>query len=121
MKVLFVGGTGNLSLDCTLRALAKGMEVFHLNRGSRPGEVPDGVTTLSADVRDEAAASRALGSLRFDAVVDFVAFTRAHVEEDLRLFRDRCAQFVFISSASAYRKPPVHHVTLELRRPSRSR
>ncbi len=113
MKVLFVGGTGNLSGDCTLRALAKGMEVWHLNRGSKADGVPSGVVTLSADVRDEMAASRALGAERFDAVVDFVAFTREHVEEDIRLFRDRTRQFVFISSASAYRKPPVHHVISE--------
>ena len=113
MKVLFIGGTGNLSSDCTLRALAKGMEVWHLNRASKPAVVPSGVVSLVADIRDEAAAERVLGRERFDAVVDFVAFTRAHIEEDIRLFRDRARQFVFISSASAYRKPPVHHVISE--------
>jgi nucleoside-diphosphate-sugar epimerase len=113
MKVLFIGGTGNLSGDCTLRALAKGMEVWHLNRGSKSDEAPKGVVSLRADVRDEAAAAKALGRERFDSVVDFVAFTRPHIEEDIRLFRDRAAQFVFISSASAYRKPPVHHVITE--------
>ena len=113
MKVLFIGGTGNLSGDCTLRALAKGMEVWHLNRGSKPAEVPEGVVTLVADIRDEAAAGRVLGRERFDAVVDFIAYTREHIEQDIRLFRDRTRQFVFISSASAYRKPPVHHVITE--------
>jgi nucleoside-diphosphate-sugar epimerase len=113
MKVLFIGGTGNLSSDCTLRALAKGMEVWHLNRGNRSGDVPAGVVSLGADVRDEEAVARLLGGERFDAVVDFIAYIRGHIEEDIRLFRDRCAQFVFISSASAYRKPPVHHVITE--------
>ena len=113
MKVLFIGGTGNLSRDCTLRALAKGMEVVHLNRGNSPSDIPAGVVSLCADVRDKAAVARVLGGERFDAVVDFIAFTRGHIEADLRLFRDRCAQFVFISSASAYRKPPVHHVITE--------
>jgi nucleoside-diphosphate-sugar epimerase len=111
MKVLFIGGTGNLSTDCTHRALEKGMEVWHLNRGN--AAAPKGVTCLRADVRDELAAARALGAQRFDAVVDFVAFTKAHVEEDVRLFRGKTAQFVFISSASAYRKPPVHYVITE--------
>ena len=113
MKVLFIGGTGNLSYDCTLRALAKGMEVWHLNRGIKPAEVPAGGVKLVADIRDEAATERILGRERFDAVVDFIAFTRAHIEEDIRLFRDRARQFVFISSASVYRKPPVHHVITE--------
>jgi nucleoside-diphosphate-sugar epimerase len=113
MKVLFIGGTGNLSHDCTLRALAKDMEVWHLNRGSTAAEAPPGVVRLRADIRDEAAASRALDGERFDAVVDFVAYTRGHIEEDIRLFRGRTRQFMFISSASAYRKPPVHHVISE--------
>jgi nucleoside-diphosphate-sugar epimerase len=89
------------------------MEVWHLNRGSKAGESPAGVVSRNADVRDEAAASRALAGERFDAVVDFIAFTREHIEEDIRLFRGRTRQFVFISSASAYRKPPVHHVITE--------
>jgi nucleoside-diphosphate-sugar epimerase len=113
MKVLFIGGTGNLSSDCTLRALAKGMEVWHLNRGSRAAEAPEGVVPLCADVRDEAAAARALGNEKFDAVVDFIAFTKPQIEEDIRLFRGKLGQFVFISSASAYRKPPVSHVITE--------
>jgi nucleoside-diphosphate-sugar epimerase len=110
---LFIGGTGNLSYDCTLRALHKGMEVFHLNRGSRPERAPIGVVSLNADVRDEAAAARALGDLRFDAVVDFIAFLPEQVDADIRLFRGRTEQYVFISSASAYRKPPVSHVITE--------
>jgi nucleoside-diphosphate-sugar epimerase len=113
MKVLSIGGTGNLSTDCTLRALAKGIEVWHLNRGSGSMKAPAAVVSRNADVRDEAAARRAIGNEKFDAVVDFIAFTKPHIEEDLRLFRDRAAQFVFISSASAYRKPPVHHVITE--------
>ena len=43
----------------------------------------------------------------FDAVVDWVAFTPAHVEADLALFRGRTGQYVFISSASAYQTPPA--------------
>jgi len=76
MKVLFIGGTGNLSSDCTLRALAKGMEVWHLNRGNRSGDVPAGVVSLGADVRDEEAVARLLGGERFDAVVDWMAEPR---------------------------------------------
>lgn len=113
MRVLFVGGTGNLSLECTLRAIYKGMEVFHLNRGNRPERVPAGVVSLNVDARDEAAVARAVAGLRFDAVVDFIAFQPAHVEADLRLFGAMTGQYVFISTASAYRKPPVSHVITE--------
>jgi nucleoside-diphosphate-sugar epimerase len=113
MRALFIGGTGNISRDCSLRALSKGIELWHLNRGSRRGDAIEGVVTINADVRDEAAAARVLGGERFDAVVDFVAYAPAHIEEDIRLFRGRTRQFMFISSASAYRKPPVSHVIAE--------
>jgi nucleoside-diphosphate-sugar epimerase len=62
---------------------------------------------LVADLRDEVAVERALAGHRFDAVVDWIAFTPDDIERDLRLFRARADQFVFISSASAYRKPLV--------------
>jgi len=104
MKVLFIGGTGLISSACTRLAVERGMELFLLNRGSQPDRA-GGATPLVADLRDEAAAERALAGHRFDVVVDWIAFTPDDIERDLRLFRDRATQFVFISSASAYRKP----------------
>jgi nucleoside-diphosphate-sugar epimerase len=104
MKVLFVGGTGLISSACSRLAVERGVELFILNRGSDPDRAR-GATTIVADVRDEAATERALGGQRFDVVVDWIAYTVPDIERDLRLFRDRAGQFVFISSASAYRKP----------------
>jgi nucleoside-diphosphate-sugar epimerase len=104
MKVLFVGGTGLISSACTRLAVERGVELFLLNRGSHPDRAL-GATLIVADLRDEAAVQQALAGHRFDAVVDWVAFTPDDIERDLRLYRDRTDQFVFISSASAYRKP----------------
>jgi nucleoside-diphosphate-sugar epimerase len=59
------------------------------------------------DIRDSESARAAIGTLDFDAVVDWVAFTPEQVETDLKLFRDRTAQYFFISSASAYQTPPA--------------
>lgn len=113
MKILFVGGTGNISSACAARALSLGHEITFLNRGNRPDSTPAGVETLRADIRDRDAADKALGSRRFDAVVDWVAFTVPHVEADYALFRQRTGQYVFISSASAYRKPPNSWILTE--------
>ena len=68
--------------------------------------MPAEVRVLAADIREPEAARRALGELRFDVVVDWVAFTPEHIEADLALFRGRVQQYVFISSASAYQTPP---------------
>jgi nucleoside-diphosphate-sugar epimerase len=40
--------------------------------------------------------------------VDFLAYTPAELAARLPLFRGRTGQYVFISSASAYQKPPIH-------------
>ncbi len=111
MKILFIGGTGNISLACTREALGRGHEVYHLNRGNNPGV--SGVTSLKADVRDLSAAQRALEHMTFDVVADFIAFTPDHIRSDLELFREKTRQFIFISSASVYHKPVRHHVITE--------
>jgi nucleoside-diphosphate-sugar epimerase len=49
----------------------------------------------------------------FDVVVDCVAFTADHVATDIELFAGRTGQYVFISSASAYQKPPARLPILE--------
>ena len=46
-------------------------------------------------------------------VVDWVAFKQEDIERDLELFRGRTGQYVFISSASAYQKPPAHYLITE--------
>lgn len=108
LSVLFIGGTGIISSACGARAVEAGHDLTVLNRGHttlRP--LPEGVTLLRADVRDPAAVRSALAGREYDVVVDFVAFTPDHVRADVELFTGRVGQYVFISSASAYQKPPA--------------
>lgn len=105
MKVLFIGGTGIISTACTKLAAERGIELTLLRRGQRAANIPDSVQTIVADIADEAAVRQAIGDRKFDAVVDWIAFTPDQVERDIRLFRDRTDQYIFISSASAYQKP----------------
>jgi nucleoside-diphosphate-sugar epimerase len=115
MKLLFLGGTGLISSACSDLAIARGHELYLLNRStSTKYPTPTGATLLRADLHaDETQLAGLLDSHRFDAVVDFMAFTADDIERDLRLFRGRTAQFVFISSASAYQKPPRHYLITE--------
>jgi nucleoside-diphosphate-sugar epimerase len=115
MKILFIGGTGIISSACSDLALARGHELFLLNRSvSRKVLVSQDATILQADVDgDEARLAALLAGLRFDAVVDFIAFSVTDIERDIRLFRDKTDQFVFISSASAYQKPVRHYIITE--------
>ncbi len=116
MRVLFIGGTGLISSACAAEAVRRGMELTLLTRGSGDAHYPppSGVGRITGDIRkDPAGVARALGNERFDAVVDWVAYTLPHIETDIALFARRTRQFVFISSASAYQKPPVHFVYRE--------
>ncbi len=109
MKILFIGGTGNISAACVRLAVSHGHQVTLLNRGTRPLSDYDilGAESVIADVNDEAATRAALGDRHFDAVANFIAFRPTDIERDIRLFSGRCAQYLFISSASAYQKPLV--------------
>lgn len=111
MKVLFIGGTGNISTPVSQLALERGFSLFHLNRGNR--NAVEGVTTLMADMNDTDAVRRVLGNQRWDVVVNWIAYTRKDIERDLQLFEGVADQYVFISSASAYQKPPVNHIVTE--------
>jgi nucleoside-diphosphate-sugar epimerase len=106
-RVLYIGGTGTISASCVRRSLATGHDVTVLNRGSSRRPLPDGVREITADVRDPASLSDALAATgEFDVVADFLSFTPQHVRTALAQFENHTAQYVFISSASAYQKPP---------------
>jgi nucleoside-diphosphate-sugar epimerase len=112
MRVLFIGGNGNISAACSRLCVERGMEVFLLNRGKRATTVP-GTRSLVADVNEPDQVRQAVGDLTFDVVADFIAFVAPDVERDMELFSGRTRQYVFISSASAYQKPLAHPVVTE--------
>jgi nucleoside-diphosphate-sugar epimerase len=108
LRVLFVGGSGIISSACSRVAVDSGIDLFVLNRGrSAVRPLPPGVSMLRADIREPDSVRAEISDLAFDAVVDWVAFTPGHVRTDIELFRGRTAQYVFISSASAYQTPPA--------------
>jgi nucleoside-diphosphate-sugar epimerase len=113
MKVLFIGGTGNISAASSSLAVELGIDLTLLRRGVRPAGPTENIRTIHADAADEATVEKALGNRCFDAIVDWIAFTPADVERDLRLFRGVTEQFVFISSASAYQRPVGHYLITE--------
>ncbi|MBR0229313.1 MAG: SDR family oxidoreductase [Clostridia bacterium] len=104
MKALFIGGTGVISTSISRLLVSKGWDLTLLNRGSRPQDVP-GAKQLILDVNDEAAVKKAIENEHFDVVADFIAFVPAQAERDIRLFKGKTDQYIFISSASAYQKP----------------
>ncbi len=105
MKVLFIGGTGVISSECSKLCIEKGMDLFLLNRGKSFRTAPEKACVINADIRDVYAVQKAIAGQRFDVVVDWIAFNEEHVKNDFQIFNNLTEQYVFISSASAYQKP----------------
>ena len=113
MRILIIGGTGTISSAITRQLAASGQDLWLLNRGTRKQEVPAGVKQIVADISNEEEVMRLLGDMQFDAVCEFIGFVPEQVERDIRLFKGRTRQYVYISSASAYNKPASNHVINE--------
>ena len=114
MKALFIGGTGTISAAIVRRLINElGWEVWLLNRGNRNDTVPQKAHFIRADINDEEEVKKALAGMAFDVVSDFIGFTVDAVERDYRLFKDRTKQYMYISSASAYKKPASSYIIAE--------
>ena len=108
-----IGGTGTISSAITRQLAESGHELWLLNRGTRQSEVPANVRQVIVDIDDTDKVLQLLGNEQFDAVCEFIGFLPSQVERDIRLFRERTRQYVYISSASAYNKPAASHVITE--------
>lgn len=111
MRVLYIGGTGEISYACVMASLQLGHEVTVFNRGLRV-RLPPEVRQVHGDLQD-VAAYQALSSDEFDTVCQFLAFTTEAIERDIDFFKGRCSQYMFISTASAYRKPDAGELITE--------
>ncbi len=109
MNVLVLGGTGFLSGAVVKEAQNAGHAVTIVTRGkeNRPAP-PTGVTVLTADRSDEAALEAAVQSANqfFDLVIDCVLFKPDDARAAVRIFQDRAACYVFISTDFVYGGEP---------------
>lgn len=111
MKVLFIGGTGNISTASSRLAIQRGIDLYHLNRGSSNVQI-EGVKTLRGDIKKPNSLS-VLENHEWDVVVNWIAFTPEDIERDITLFKGRTKQYIFISSASCYQTPLSYPVITE--------
>jgi nucleoside-diphosphate-sugar epimerase len=104
VKILFIGGSGNISLASSLRLLEQGHELWLLNRSGHCAELI-GAHYIQADINDAAQVKSQLQDHQWDVVVNWIAFTKNDVARDVALFTAKTQQYVFISSASCYQNP----------------
>ncbi len=81
MKVLFIGGTGNISTAVSKLAVSKGIDLTLLQRGNRGVDIPS-ATYLTLDIKGSEQVAEALRGQKFDAVVNWIGFNVQDVERD---------------------------------------
>ena len=109
MRILLVGGTGLISSEVSLLALANGHEVTLVNRGTSSLPTAPGAHVIHADATNADSLRSALRGPRlrgerFDAVIQFVAYGPDHVRDDVETFRRLTDRYVLIATSAAYRK-----------------
>jgi nucleoside-diphosphate-sugar epimerase len=112
MKVLFIGGTGNISSEASKLCVTKGIDLYLLNRGKKKVKI-DGANEITADISDLSNCREILKNHIWDVVVNWIAYTKSDVQNDIDLFTNKTKQYIFISSASAYQKPPNSPIITE--------
>ena len=111
LRVLYIGGTGQISLPCVEQSVAAGHKVTVLNRGKTSVPLPKDVETIVGDMGTET--YRELGDRTFDVVAQFRLFAPDEMKRDIATFTGKTGQYVFISSASVYQKPVKHYMMTE--------
>jgi nucleoside-diphosphate-sugar epimerase len=105
VKILFIGGTGNISTDCAALLHGRGHEIAVLTRGR--SAVPGEYRKVVADRKDPASMRRAVAGVQPEVVLNFLGYELGEVQADVDLFQGSIRQYIFISSATVYAKPPA--------------
>ena len=104
MRILFIGGTGNISTECARVLHERGNEIAVLTRGR--SAIPPEYRAVLADRKDLASMKRALLGVSPEVVINFLGYELTDLELDFALFQGALRQYIFISSATVYAKPP---------------
>lgn len=106
MKILIVGGTGQISTAISGEFLARNVELTLFNRGVTDARIPNGARTLIGDRNDSDAFEQLMAHEGpFDCVIDMICFTPAQAESTIAAFRGRTQQLIFCSTVDVYSKP----------------
>ncbi len=103
MKILFIGGSGNISTDCAALLYERGHEILTVTRGRNT--LPVGYQAIHADRKQPDTLREALKNVSVDIVIDFLGYELEDVQNDFKIFQNRIQQFIFISSTTVYVKP----------------
>ena len=100
MNILILGGTG--SIGCALIDLLKGTEwkVFVTSRTER--ENSENIVYLKGNAHDDSFLLKLISMNRWDAIIDFMAYSTQAFSKRLDIFLNGTDQYFFLSSSRVY-------------------
>ena len=88
MKVLYIGGTGQISFDCIHQTVKAGHEVTVFNRGNNNAGLPESVDFITGDFNDDRQYAQILEHA-FDVICQFRVFTPGQMKRDLEMLQGK--------------------------------
>jgi nucleoside-diphosphate-sugar epimerase len=114
MKVLIIGGTGNISTATARHLVARGDEVTLYNRGQRQVDISGAYETMIGDRYDHVAFEAQMAEVgTFDCAIDMIGYAPEDVESAVRAFGGRVKQLIFCSTVDVYTKRPKGYPVTE--------
>ena len=84
-RVLYIGGSGEISFACVEAAVSAGQHVTVFNRGTRDEILPAAVEQVSGDINDDSLYAD-LAARHFDTVCQFVGLNTDTISRDIATF-----------------------------------
>lgn len=113
MNILLLGGTGAIGKDLSVALEKRGMQVDVTTRADRAES--GNVHYLKGDARDDAFLKKILQN-RYNAVVDFMAYSTEEFAKRVNMLLESTEQYVFLSSARVYADNHGNPITEESQR-----
>lgn len=111
MKVLIIGGTGNISRGIVAALLNKNHEVVLFNRGQHVDPPPTDVRVILGDRQNREDFEAKVGTENWDAVIDMISFNAEDAASAIRACQGRVGHFVHCSTVMTY-GPPFSGINL---------
>ncbi|MCR5731440.1 MAG: NAD-dependent epimerase/dehydratase family protein [Sphaerochaetaceae bacterium] len=105
MKILVLGGSGNISRAIVKEALKKGHEVTIFNRGYRKVGFEDKVEVLIGDIKNTDGFRKIMSGRAFDVVIDMICYDEEDARFIVDVFKTSAKQLIFTSSSACYAHP----------------
>jgi nucleoside-diphosphate-sugar epimerase len=114
MKVLIIGGTGNISTAISRQLIEQGVEVTLYNRGKTEINFPGDFKTIIGNRYDYQVFEKQMAEAGlYDCVVDMIGYDPEDVASLTRAFKGRTEQVIFCSTVDVYTKPAINYPVVE--------